>query len=112
MNNRKLILALIGVIATVPAFAGVEHASFVAQVVKHVVPYESFVWNDGSSEVIVLVRVNETGLVQELGVETTTGQIRTRSEFDRVSLLKMEPLLIEGEVFGSRYSSAGQTKES
>jgi len=114
MNYRYLILAMTVLFVSARAFAGLEHASVVAQVVKHVVPYDSFVWNDNSDteEVIVLVGVNETGLVQELGVEQTTGHLFARSKFDKVHKLTIEPFLFEGKEIKASFAPARRVSKS
>lgn len=112
MNNRNLLIAAVGLFAAIPAFAGIGHSAVVAQVIKHVIPYDTFVWSDDSNEVIVLMEVKEVGRVQELAVETTTGAVMTKSKFDQIQLLKMEPFLFEGKAYGYSVGSSDETRES
>jgi len=105
-------MALAVLMGTFNVIATNVHSSAIAQVVKHVVPYDSFVWTDDSSEVVVLVRINETGLVQELGVEQMTGKLYAKSEFDTIHRLQIEPFIFEGRTFGTRYSQRGYVGES
>ncbi len=114
MNNRYLIVAMTVLFASFRVFGGMEHASVVAQVVKHVVPYDIQVWNDdfNGEEIIILVGVNETGLVQELGVEQTTGELFARSKFDTVHKLQIEPFVFEGEVMQLPFQSESVSRSS
>jgi hypothetical protein len=105
MNNRSLLTVIIGLITAFHAHAGMEQLAVVTQLVKHVIPYEQFVWGDESTEIIVLVRSKEIGLVQELGVDQTTGVILPRSKFDVVRLMRMEPFVLDGKEF---YAAAGR----
>ncbi len=97
MNNRKLITVAMGLLTAVTAHAMTSSAPVVTQVVKHVVPYDKIVWSGDSTQIIAMIGVKETGLVQELGVETTTGMIFPRSQFTTVRKLEPEPFLFEGK---------------
>lgn len=112
MNNRNLLIAVIGLFVASSAFAGMAHSPIITQVIKHVIPYDTYVWDDNSSEVVVLVRVNETGHVQELGVESTTGTVIARSKLETVRLLQIEPFLFEGREIVCSFGYTGETKES
>lgn len=112
MNNRNLLIAAVALFVAIPAFAGVGHTAIVAQVIKHVVPYDTYVWSDDSSEVIMLVGVKETGQVQELAIEQTTGVVMTKSKFDQISLLQIEPFQVDGKEYGFSSVKALETKES
>ena len=97
MNNRKLTTVALGLLMAVSANAMTSTAPVVTQVVKHVVPYDKIVWSGDSTQIIAMIGVKETGLVQELGVETTTGMILPRSQFTTVRKLEPEPFLFEGK---------------
>ena len=97
MNNRNLIAVAIGLLTAVTAHAMTTSAPVVTQVVKYVVPYDQIVWSGDSTQIIAMIEVKETGLVQELGVETTTGMVQSRSQFTTVRMLKLEPFLFEGK---------------
>jgi hypothetical protein len=112
MNNRSLLTVIIGLISAFHAHAGMEQVAVVTQLVKHVIPYERFVWSDDSTEITVLVRAKEIGLVQELGVEQTTGMILPRSRFNMVRLMRMEPFVLDGKEFFAAVGLPAGTSES
>lgn len=104
MNNRNLITVAIGLLMAVSANAMTSSVPVVTQVVKHVVPYDKIVWSGDSTQIIAMIGVKETGLVQELGVVSTTGMILPQSQF--TSIRKLEPALFlfegkEVEINGS-----------
>jgi len=112
MNNRKLITVAIGLLMAVSANAMTSSAPVVTQVVKHVVPYDKIVWSGDSTQIIAMIGVKETGLVQELGVETTTGMILPLSQFTTVRKLEIEPFLFEGKKLGLSGKTTRSSNES
>ncbi len=112
MNNRNLITVAIGLLTAVTAHAMTTSAPVVTQVVKHVVPYDQIVWSGDSTQIIAMIGVKETGLVQELGVESTTGMVLSRSKFSTVRMLELEPFLFEGKEFELSGSKSQITNES
>ncbi|MEQ9823102.1 MAG: hypothetical protein ABQ298_01825 [Puniceicoccaceae bacterium] len=112
MNNRKPIAVAIGLLVAVAAQAVTPSAPVVTQVVKHVVPYDTIVWSGDSTQIIAMIGVKETGLVQELGVESTTGMILPRSQFTTVRKLALEPFLFEGKEVAVASSKARGSNES
>jgi len=111
MNNRKLTTVALGLLLAVSANAMTSTAPVVTQVVKHVVPYDKIVWSGDSTQIIAMIGVKETGLVQELGVETTTGMILPRSQFTTVRKLELEPFLFEGKALELSSSSEQVSNE-
>jgi hypothetical protein len=111
MNNRKLITVAIGLLMAYSAHAVSASAPVVTQVVKHVIPYDTIVWSGDSTQIIAMIGVKETGLVQELGVESTTGMIRPRSQFATVRKLEPDPFLFEGKVLALGSSKRVQSNE-
>jgi hypothetical protein len=96
MNIRNLLIATFGLALLVSPCWGIGSLTAVAPLVKHVVPYDRYVWGDESGEVVVLVQSRVVGLVQELCVESSTGKLHPRSAFDTVHLMRIEPFLFEG----------------
>ena len=107
-----MLIAAVGLFSAISAFAGVGHSAVVAQVIKHVVPYDVYVWSDDSSEVIMLVGVHETGRIQDLAVEQLSGTLMTKSSFDQIRSLKIEPILFEGKEYGISLGTSESVKES
>lgn len=111
MNNRNLLIAALGLIASIPAFAGAEREPAATDVVKQVIPAETYDWNDDSTEVN-LVRRNEIGVVQEVDVVEVFNSIFAQPKYDTVWLLDAEPFLFEGKEFGTSSDYAEETIES